>query len=200
MSVSTEQIKELRQATGAGILDCRNALEQTNGDLEKAAVILRESGLAKAAKRADRETSAGVIELYSHGDQRLGVMVEVNCETDFVARTDEFREFAHEMALQVAANDPGWIRVEDVPEEVLEEEREYSRKQALADGKPEAVVERIVEGKLDKFLAERCLLQQAYIREDSRTVEDVLQDVIAATGENIAIRRFARWSLGEDAE
>jgi len=199
MSVSAEQIKELRQATGAGILECRNALETTAGDLEKATELLREKGLATAAKRADRETSEGVLDLYSHGDGRVGVMVEVNCETDFVGRTAEFRSFAHEVALQVAANSPRWLDVADVPAEILEEERQESRRQAVADGKPEAVIDRIVEGRLEKYYQENCLLRQPYIRDDAKTVGDLLHEMIAATGERVTIRRFVRWTVGQEA-
>jgi len=199
MSVSAEQIKELRQATGAGILECRNALETTAGDLEKATELLREKGLATAAKRADRETSEGVLDLYSHGDGRVGVMVEVNCETDFVGRTAEFRSFTHEVALQVAANSPRWLDVADVPAEILEEERQESRRQAVADGKPEAVIDRIVEGRLEKFYQENCLLHQPYIRDDAKTVGDLLHEMIAATGERVTIRRFVRWTVGQEA-
>jgi elongation factor Ts len=199
MSVSAEQIKELRQATGAGILECRNALETTAGDLEKATELLREKGLATAAKRADRETREGVLDLYSHGDGRVGVMVEVNCETDFVGRTAEFRSFAHEVALQVAANSPRWLDVAEIPAEILEEERQESRRQAVADGKPEAVIDRIVEGRLEKFYQENCLLRQAYIRDDAKTVGDLLNEMIAATGERVSIRRFVRWTVGQEA-
>ncbi len=200
MSVAAEKIKELREATGAGFLDCRKALEESGGDLEKAVAVLRERGLAKAAKRAGRETSAGVLDLYSHGEGRVGVMVEVNCETDFVARTDEFRHFAHEIALQIAANEPFWVDSEQVPPSVVEEEREKARAEAVADGKPAEVIERIVEGKLKKFYEDRVLLNQAYIRDDSKTVAELLQETIVATGENIAIRRFERWSVGEELD
>jgi elongation factor Ts len=199
MSVSAEQIKELRQATGAGILECRNALETTGGDLEKATELLREKGLATAAKRADRETREGVLDLYSHGDGRVGVMVEVNCETDFVARSDAFRSFAHEVALQIAAGAPRYVRAEDIPPAALEQEREKARRFAREEGKPEAVLDRIVEGKLEKFLDDVCLLRQPYIRDDSLTVEKLLLQNIAAIGENILIRRFVRWELGESS-
>lgn len=197
MSVSTEQIKALRESTGAGILDCRNALEETNGDIEQAVAILREKGLAKAAKRAGRVTQNGVLELYRHGEGRVGVMVEVNCETDFVARTEGFREFAHEIALQIAASSPRWIQAEDVPQDVLDEERENARNGAIAEGKPEGVIERIVEGKMNKFLDDNCLLLQEYIRDDSKSVADLLQELIAKTGEMMAISRFERWEVGE---
>jgi elongation factor Ts len=196
MSIPASQVKELRQQTGAGVLDCRKALEETGGDIEKAAALLRKQGLDKAAKRAERETREGVLDMYSHGDGRVGAMVEVNCETDFVARTESFRTFAHEMALQVVATEPQWVSVEDVPEEVLQEKREAFRQEAMAEGKPEKVIDRIVEGRMEKLLQDMCLLSQPYIRDDSKTVSDLLQETIAATGENIAIRRFVRWSVG----
>ncbi|MGD8554512.1 MAG: translation elongation factor Ts [Anaerolineales bacterium] len=196
MSIPASQVKELREQTGAGVLDCHKALEETGGDIEKAADLLRKQGLDKAAKRAERETREGVLDLYSHGDGRVGAMVEVNCETDFVARTEGFRTFAHEMALQVVATAPQWVSVEDVPEEVLQEKREAFRQEAIAEGKPEKVIDRIVEGRMEKLLQDMCLLSQPYIRDDTKTVSDLLQETIAATGENIAIRRFVRWSVG----
>ncbi|MGA9531173.1 MAG: translation elongation factor Ts [Anaerolineales bacterium] len=198
MSASTELIKELRETTGAGVLDCKKALDEAGGDMEKAAAILHERGLAKAAKKADRETEAGVLDMYSHGEGRVGVMVEVNCETDFVARTDEFREFAHEMALQVAATSPQWVGADEVPEDVLAERRAAFTEEALGEGKPEDVVERIVEGRMAKFLGESCLLGQAYIRDDSKMVEELLKETVAAIGENIQIRRFVRWEVAEE--
>jgi elongation factor Ts len=200
MSISAEQIKELRQSTGAGVLDCRKALEKTEGDVEKAAALLREQGLDKASKRSDRATSDGVLDLYSHGDGRVGVIVEVNCETDFVARTPEFREFAHEMALQIAAAAPTWVDTGDVPEDIVKEKQEQAREQALAEKKPEHVIDRIVEGRMKKFFEDSCLLQQAYIRDDEKTVRDLLNETIAKTGENVIIRRFVRWSVGESEE
>lgn len=198
MTISTDLIKELRQRTGAGILACREALEETNGDLEKAVALLRERGLAAAAKKADRETHDGVLDLYNHGDGRVGVIVEVNCETDFVARTEEFRHFAHEMALQIAATSPRWIRVEDIPEAVIEEERQNARIWARESDKPENVIERIVEGRLGKFYDDNCLLRQPYIRDDAKTVDELLKEMIAATDENVTIRRFVRWTVGEE--
>lgn len=197
MAVTTEQIKELRAATGAGVMDCRKALEQASGDIEKAKELLRQKGLATAAKRAERVTREGVIELYSHGNGRVGVMVEVNCETDFVARSEAFRTLAHEIALQIAAGAPLYIREQDVPAEVLEAEREKARLLARDEGKPEHVVERIVEGRLSKFLDEVCLMRQPYVRDDGLTVENLLMQNIAAIGENIVVRRFARWEVGE---
>lgn len=200
MSVTAQQVKELREATGAGFLDCRKALESTNGDFDKAKEFLREKGLAKAAKRASREASEGYLELYSHGDGRVGVMVEVNCETDFVARSEKFREFAHEIALQVAASAPKWIKEEDIPEDVIEYEKNIARAQAKEEGKPEHIIERIVEGKMKKYLDEVCLLRQPYIRDDEITVQDLLHQTIAAIGENIVIRRFVRWEVGEESQ
>jgi elongation factor Ts len=156
--------------------------------------------LAAAAKKADRETHDGVLDLYNHGDGRVGVIVEVNCETDFVARTEEFRHFAHEMALQIAAASPRWIRVEDIPEAVIEEERQNARVWAREGGKPENVIERIVEGRLGKFYDDNCLLRQPYIRDDEKTVDELVKEMIAATGENVTIRRFVRWTVGEELE
>ena len=197
MAITTEQIKELREATAAGILDCRKALESADGDFDKAVDYLREKGLAKAAKRSDREASEGVLELYSHGNGRVGVMVEVNCETDFVARSEAFRKFAHEISLQIAAAAPAYIRKEDVPAEVLEHEREIARARALEEGKPAQVVERIVDGRIEKYYDEACLLRQPYIRDEQVTIEKLLAQNIGSIGENIVIRRFVRWEVGE---
>lgn len=197
MAITTEQIKELREATGVGILECRKALEQADGDFKKAVDLLREKGLATAAKRADRQASEGVLELYSHGDGRIGVMVEVNCETDFVARSEKFRAFAHEVALQIAAAAPRYIRESDIPESELEHERNIARTRALEEGKPESVVDKIVEGRIEKFKDEAVLLRQPYIRDENLTIEQLLLQNIASTGENIVIRRFVRWERGE---
>lgn len=197
MAVTIEQIKALREETSAGIMDCRKALEQANGDFDKAVELLREKGLATAAKRADRETLEGTVELYSHGQGRVGVMVEVNCETDFVARSEAFRTFAHEVALQIAASAPRYIRDEDLPAEVLERERMDARRLAQEEGKAENVAERIVDGRLEKFKDEVVLLRQPYIRDESLTIQKLLLQNIASIGENIVIRRFVRWELGE---
>jgi elongation factor Ts len=197
MAVTTEMIKELRDATGAGILDCRKALEQANGDFDKAVDFLREKGMATAAKRSDRDASQGTVELYSHGNGRVGVMVEVNCETDFVARSEPFRRLAHEIALQIAAAAPRYIKVEDIPAEVLEHEAEISRARAREEGKPEAAWQRITEGRLEKFKDEVVLLRQAYIRDEEITIEKLIMQNIAAIGENVVVRRFMRWELGE---
>lgn len=197
MTISVDQIKALREQTGVGILDCRKALEDANGDYDLALENLRAKGLAVAAKRADREASEGIVELYSHGDGRVGVMVEINCETDFVARSEKFRHFAHEIALQIAASAPSFIRAEDIPEETLELKRKLAREQALKEGKPENIAERIAEGRIKKYIKEDSLLNQEYIRDDNLTIEQLLLQNIAAIGENILIRRFERWELGE---
>ncbi len=201
MAITTEMIKQLREATGAGILDCRKALENADGDYNKAVDFLREKGLATAAKRSERRASEGVIELYNHGNGRVGVMVEVNSETDFVGRSEAFRGFAHEIALQVAAASPLYIREEDVPQEVLDHEAAIATAKAREEGKPENILPRIVEGNLNKFKDEVVLLRQKYIRDEDITIQQLLNDTVLKTGENIVIRRFARWALGEtDAE
>jgi elongation factor Ts len=197
MGITTDMIKELRTATGAGVLDCRKALQESNGDFEKAVDFLREKGIATAAKRADREASNGIVELYSHGGGRVGVMVEVNCETDFVARSEQFRTMAHEMALQIAASAPKYIKAEEIPASELDHEAEIARARAKEEGKPDSVMEKIVEGRLEKFKDEVVLLRQPYIRDESVNVEKLLLQTIAATGENLIIRRFQRWELGE---
>jgi elongation factor Ts len=197
MAITTEQIKELREATGAGILDCRKALEESSGDMDKAIKYLREKGIAKAAKRADREASEGLVELYSHGGGRVGVMVELNCETDFVSRSDGFRELAHELALQIAASNPLWINDEQVPDSAKDEEAEIARKAAKEEGKPDNILDKIAEGRVSKFMDESVLLRQKYIRDESKNVEDLVSESVAAMGENIKVRRFERWELGE---
>lgn len=197
MAITTEQIKQLREATGAGILDCRKALEQADGDYEKAVNYLREKGLAMAAKRADRTASEGVIELYSHGNGRVGVMVEVNCETDFVARSENFRKFAHELALQIAAATPSYIREEDIPADVIERESQIATARAREEGKPEAIIPKIVDGYINKFKDESVLMRQAYIRDESKKIQDLYNETLVTLGENMVIRRFQRWQLGE---
>ncbi|MFZ6021735.1 MAG: translation elongation factor Ts [Chloroflexota bacterium] len=199
-TISTDLIKKLREATSAGVLDCRKALEAAEGDFDKAVDILREKGLATAAKRAGRTASEGVIDVYSHGNGRVCVMVEVNCETDFVGRSEVFRNFAHEIALQIAAASPLYIREEDIPQEVLDKEAAIATAKAREDGKPEAIIPRIVEGSLTKFKDEFVLLRQKYIRDESKTVQDLLNETVVSTGENIIIRRFARWALGETTQ
>jgi elongation factor Ts len=197
MEITMEMIKELRDATKAGVLDCRKALEASKGDYQKAVDFLREKGMATAAKRADREALNGMVELYSHGEGRVGVMVEVNCETDFVARSEQFRKFAHEVALQVAAAAPKYLKEEDIPEDVLEHEMEIATARAREEGKPEAMLEKIAQGRLEKFKDDVVLARQPYIRDDKVTVSKLLLEQIAAIGENIIIRRFKRWELGE---
>lgn len=197
MEITTEMIKELRTATRAGVLDCRKALTEADGDFKKAVDYLREKGMATAAKRADRQASNGTLELYSHGAGRVGVMVEVNCETDFVARSDAFRHFAHEVALQIAASAPKYISDKDIPAAELQHEGEIAKNRALEEGKPEAMSAKIVEGRLNKFKDEVCLLRQTYIRDETINIEKLLNQTIASTGENIVIRRLQRWELGE---
>src|SRR4030042_3979071 len=199
MEISAALVKQPPETPGAGILDCRKTLETTGGDMEKAVAILREKGLAAAAKRADRETKDGVIEIYSHGNGRVGVMVEINCETDVVARTEEFRHFAHELALQIAANSPKYLDIPNIPEKVLEEEKTLAAGTAKAEGKPEDVIEKIIEGRLAKYYQDACLLQQPYIRDENLTVGDLFKQIISSPRENVVIRRFARWELGADA-
>jgi elongation factor Ts len=200
MEITTDMIKALRAETNAGILDCRKALQESNGDFEKAVEWLRQKGMVTAANRADRVTSNGVVELYSHGGGRVGVMVEVNCETDFVARSDQFRSLAHELALQIAANSPRYIKPEDIPASILDREAETARARGKQDGKPAQVIDKIVEGVLDKYKDEVCLLRQTYIRDENLTVEKLIMQNVAATGENLVVRRFQRWELGEELQ
>ena len=197
MEITTEMIKELRSTTGVGILECRKALQVAEGDYKKAIDFLREKGMAKAAKRADRDASDGVVELYSHGDGRVGVILEINCETDFVARGETFRKLAHEVALQIAAASPLYVSEDDVPADVLEHEAEIARKRSIEEGKPENIIEKVVEGRLRKYKEEVCLMQQKYIRDDSLTIKDLIMENVGSLGENIIIRRFQRWELGE---
>jgi elongation factor Ts len=199
MEITAQQVKELRGATGAGVLDCRKALQSHEGDMEKAAAFLREKGLAAAAKKEGREAKEGIVELYSHGGGRVGVMVEVNCETDFVARTEQFKTFAHDLALHIAAAAPLFVDVTDIPAGVVEEKKTTARSQALAEGKPERVLDKIVDGKLEKFYQETCLVRQPFVKNEDLTVADLIKQTIAAIGENIIVRRFARWELGEAA-
>jgi len=200
MEISVDIIKKLRDATGSGILDVKEALENSDGDFEKAVDFLRQKGLAKAAKRSDRDASEGIVELYSHGDGRVGVMVEINCESDFVARSDAFREFAHNVALQIAAAAPKWVKEEQVPDEVIEREKEIARTRYKEEGKPDNIIDKILEGMVVKFKAENCLLSQAYIRDEDITILELLHEKIASIGENIVIRRFERWERGESID
>ncbi len=196
--ITAQMVKELRERTGAGVLDCKNALAEAGGDMERAAEILREKGLADAAKRVGREANEGVIGSYVHAGSRVAALVELNCETDFVARTDEFQALAHDLAMQVVAARPLYVSPEDIPPEVLERERATYRAQVAGSGKPEHVVERIVEGKLEKFLDEVCLMRQPFIKDDSITVGDLIRQAMARLGENIVVRRFARLAVGEE--
>ena len=197
--ITATMVKELRQKTGAGMMDCKRALEQAQGDLDKAVAILREHGLKTYEQKAHRAASEGLVVSYIHPGGKIGVLVEVNCETDFVARTDEFQQLVNEIAMQIAATNPQYIAPEDVPEEVLEAEREILRAQAEKEGKPPHIVEKIVEGRLRKFYEERCLLHQPYIRDDSKNVETLLREAVGRLGERIVIRRFARFFLGQAA-
>jgi elongation factor Ts len=198
MKITSELVKELRERTGVGMMDCKKALVETGGDVEKAIQLLREKGLSAAAKRAGRETREGSIFSYIHPGAKLGVLVEVDCETDFVARTGDFQELGKNLAMQVAATSPITVNREELPEDVVEREREIFQKQALSSGKPEKVVDKIVEGKLEKFYHEACLLEQPFVKNDEETVEDLLKATIAKLGENIVVKRFARFQLGED--
>lgn len=200
MAITAQQVKDLRELTGAGPLDCKKALETTNGDVDKAVELLREKGLAKAAKKlgAGRAMNEGIIESYQHFNRRLAVIVEVNCETDFVANTDQFRAFAKDVALHVANLKPEYVRREDVPEAIVEAERQLQRRRALEEGKPEAVVEKIVAGRMDKFYQEIVLLEQPFLKDDEKTIAQLLAETVAGVGESIEIRRFARFALGED--
>jgi elongation factor Ts len=200
MAITTEMVKQLREATGAGVLDCRKALEQADGDMKKALDFLREKGLAMAAKRSDRKASEGVVELYSHGNGRVGVMVEVNSETDFVGRSESFRTLAHELALQIAAMSPLYVKEEDIPADVLEHESKIATAKAREEGKPENIIPKIVEGYLTKYKDEVVLLRQKYIRDESLSVQQFVNQTVASLHENIVIRRFVRWQLGEGTE
>jgi len=196
VEISAEMVKQLRQATGSGVLDCRKALEHANGDFDKAVEYLRERGLAKAAEKAGRAAKEGLIEAYVHTGSRIAALVELNCESDFVARTTEFKELAHNLAMQVVAARPQYISPDDVPDQVKEEKRSAYQAQLADEGKPPQIIERIIEGKLNKFYEETCLLKQPYIKDDQKTVEQLLLEMIAKLGENIVVRRFARFELG----
>ena len=200
MAISIDMIKELRESTGAGILECRKALENANGDMKAALDFLREKGLATAKKRSARVASEGVVEVYSHGGRRVGILVELNCETDFVGRSEAFRTLAHEIALQVAATSPLYISEEDIPADVLEHEEKIAATKAREEGKKEAIIPKIVEGSIKKYKDEFVLLNQAYVRDESVTIQDLINQNIASMGENVIVRRFARFGLGETTE
>lgn len=197
MAITASQVKDLRERTGAGMMECKKALQETEGDIDSAIKVLRERGMAAAAKKAGRATGEGVIGTYIHAGGRLGVLVEVNCETDFVARTDDFQSLVRDVAMHVAASNPRWVRREDVPEKELENEREIYRNQAVQSGKPEKIVDRIVEGKLDRFFSDSCLLEQPFIKNPDQNVGDFIKSKIATIKENISVRRFTRYKVGE---
>ncbi|MFO8192294.1 MAG: translation elongation factor Ts [Bacillota bacterium] len=200
MQIDAKAVKALREKTGAGMMDCKKALKETDGDEEKAVDILREKGLAAAARRADRTANQGIVDSYIHLGGKIGVLVEVNCETDFVARNDEFRDFVKNICLQVAAANPAYLSKENVPKDIMDKEAQIIKAQALNEGKPEKVIEKIVEGRLNKFYRENCLLEQAYIKDEDRTISELLTDLVAKIGENIVIRRFSRFEVGEGLE
>ena len=198
MSVNAETVKKLREKTGAGFMDCKNALAEAGGDLQTAIALLRQKGINVAMAREGKAAEEGIIASYIHAGNQIGVLVDLRCETDFVARTDEFREFGRDIAMQVAAMHPRWVAPEDVPEEELEHERQVLKQQALEEGKPEHIVEKMIEGRLQKFYADVCLLKQPSIRDDSLTIEDKLNELISATGERELIARFTRFQVGEE--
>ena len=200
MTITAETVKELRERTGAGMMDCKKALTETEGNIEKAVDFLREKGLAAAAKKAGRVAAEGVVETYVHGGGRIGVMVEINCETDFVAKTDDFKSLAHDIALQIAAKNPMVVRREEVSEEVLEHEREVLRAQALNEGKPANIVEKMIVGRIEKYYKEICLMEQEFIKDPDKTISQLINEKIAKIGENITVRRFTVYQLGEGIE
>ncbi|WP_353892064.1 translation elongation factor Ts [Proteinivorax hydrogeniformans] len=195
--ISAKHVKELREKTGAGMMDCKKALTKTEGDMEKAVDYLREKGLSAAAKKSGRVAAEGVVEAYIHGDGRIGVLVEVNAETDFVAKNDEFKQFVNDIAMQIAAANPSYISREEVPQEEIEREKEVLKNQALNEGKPEHIVEKMVEGRINKYYGEVCLLEQEFVKDGDKTVQELLTEKIAKIGENISIRRFVRYEVGE---
>jgi elongation factor Ts len=197
MQITAQMVKELREKTGAGMMDCKKALTETGGDFEKAISFLREKGIAKAAGKAGRSTKEGIIASYIHAGSKLGVLVEINCETDFVARTDDFKAFAKDIAMQVTASNPIAVTRGEINQEVVEKEKEIYRQQALNEGKPEKILDKIVAGKLEKFFSEVCLTEQPFVKDSDKTIKDVVNDTIAKLGENISIKRFVRYQLGE---
>jgi len=196
-TISAAMVKQLREKTGAGIMDCKEALTESDGDISKAIDFLRKKGLATAAKRAGRTTAEGIIQAYIHMDSKLGVIVEVNCETDFVAKNEDFKEFAKNIAMHIAATNPVGIKPEDVPQQIIDKEKEIYRAQVLEMGKPEHIADKIVEGKLQKFFKESCLLNQQYVRDPDITITDLINELIAKIGENITVNRFVRYKIGE---
>ncbi|WP_027369515.1 translation elongation factor Ts [Desulfovermiculus halophilus] len=197
MEITAKMVKELREKTGAGMMDCKKALQESDGDEQKAVSWLREKGLSKAQKRAGRSASEGFIGSYVHANGKIGVLVELNCETDFVAKSDKFQELAKNLSMQIAAANPVCVRPEDLPQEYIEQEKEIYAKQARADGKPEHVVEKIVEGRVNKYYKEVCLLEQPYIKDDSIAVKDLINELVAVLGEKVEVNRFVRMEVGE---
>jgi len=199
-NTSMALLKEVRERTGAGVVDCKKALNESGGDIDKAITFLREKGLAAAAKRAGRAAAQGIVGSYIHAGGKIGVLVEVNCETDFVARTEEFQRLVKDLGMQIAAAQPRYVRRDDIPAEEVEKERAIYRTQTLAEGKPEKVIDRIVDGRLEKYYGENCLLDQSFIRDTAKTVEQLVKEMVARTGENIVVRRFSRFQIGEAGE
>ena len=197
--ISAALVKQLRERTGAGMMECKNALVEAKGDIAEAEVILRKKGIASASKKASRSTKQGVIGTYIHAGSQIGVLVEVNCESDFVARTDDFQHLVHDIAMQIAAADPQFVRKEDVTQEALEREKDIQRARALGEGKPEKMVDKIVEGRMQKYYEEVCLYEQPFVKENSMTVADLIKSKIAKLGENISVARFSRYKVGETA-
>ena len=198
MDITASMVKELRTKTGAGMMDCKKALSEADGDVEKAITVLREKGIAKAASKEGRQTAEGLVASYIHAGDKLGVMVEINCETEFVARTDQFKEFARDVAMHIAATNPSCVSREEIDAIILEKEREIFKQQALKEGKPEKIIEKIVNGKIEKFYAETVLLEQAFVKDNDKTIEELVKETIASLGENMNIRRFSRFRLGEE--
>jgi len=198
--ITAEMVKQLRESTGAGMMDCKKALTDANGDMTKAVELLRERGVAKAVKKAGRVAAEGIVDAYIHGDGRIGVLVEVNTETDFAAKNEDFKAFVKDVAMQIAAARPEYVRREEVPAEIVEKEKEILRAQALNEGKPEKIVDKMVEGRIEKFYKEVCLLEQPFIKDPDKTIQEILTEKIATIGENITIRRFARFEKGEGIE
>ncbi|HHU49131.1 MAG: translation elongation factor Ts [Caldicoprobacterales bacterium] len=198
--ISASRVKELREMTGAGMMDCKRALQETNGDIEKAVELLREKGLSAAAKKAGRIAAEGIVESYIHMGGKIGVLVEVNCETDFVAKTAEFKSFVRDIAMHIAASNPQYLSKEEVPEDVIAKEKEILRVQAINEGKPEKIADKIVEGRIKKYYTEVCLLEQPFVKDTDKTVQDIVNEQIATIGEKISIRRFVRYQMGEGLE
>lgn len=198
--ISASKVKELRELTGVGMMDCKRALQETNGDIEKAVELLREKGLSAAAKKAGRIAAEGIVESYIHMGGKIGVMVEVNCETDFVAKTAEFKTFVRDIAMHIAASNPQFLSKDEVPEDVIEKEKEILRAQALNEGKPEKIVDKMVEGRIDKYFKEVCLLEQPFVKDADKTINDLVNERVAEIGEKVSIRRFVRYQMGEGLE